>query len=176
MTFDPFSDPFRTGLGLSTAEIFKRRPAGGPPRPKRSAPPPVPEAEPLTLEPGNPEGTSSSQSQPKVKVKLRNPVWEVEDVGFNEETWISVEAEIPPSLAHKTRVEFQLFAKTPDGPEAISKCEGNVKEGKARGKIPVYIPQYLDEEGNLLPRVEYWFTAKHRASSAPGIRPCSRAW
>lgn len=98
------------------------------------------------------------------KVKIRNPAWEVEDVGFNEETWISVEAETPPSLAHKTRVEFQLFAKTPNGPEAISKCEGNVKEGKARGKIPVYIPQYRDEEGNLLPRMEYWFTAKHADS------------
>jgi hypothetical protein len=40
----------------------------------------------------------------KPTVILRNPKWEVEKVDFNEETDISVELDLPPEHAHKTRV------------------------------------------------------------------------
>ena len=75
-----------------------------------------------------------------------------------------MEATVPEAHAHKTRVAFELFAKTPTGPERISQAEGQIKEGKALAKVPVYIPQYRDEEGNLLAVVEYYFTAKHSMS------------
>lgn len=74
------------------------------------------------------------------------------------------EATLPEVYAHLTKVEFELFAKTPGGPESISKCQGYIETGKATGRIPVYIPQYRDEAGNLLAKVEYFFTAKHAQS------------
>src|SRR5690606_7034098 len=92
--------------------------------------------------------------KPKAKVVLRNPKWETGKVGFNEEAAISVELELPPEYAHKTRVGFELFAKTPKGPESISKGEGTAEGGKAQCRIAVYIPNYRDEDGNLLQKVE----------------------
>ncbi len=54
---------------------------------------------------GEPEASPEAMEKPADKVILRNPKWEVETVGFNEETEISVEAELPESQAHKTKVE-----------------------------------------------------------------------
>src|SRR5690606_6915215 len=102
--------------------------------------------------------------KPKAKVVLRNPKWETGKVGFNEEAAISVELELPPEYAHKTRVGFELFAKTPKGPESISKGEGTAEGGKAQCRIAVYIPNYRDEDGNLLQKVENYFVAKHSES------------
>lgn len=163
MNSDPFGDPFRLGQGRSLSEIFRRSGGGGIRAPKKPEPPPEEEPEPLTAD----EGEETEQEEGKKttdKVVLKNPVWEVEEVGFNEETDISVEAELPEVHAHKTKVDFELFAKTPDGPEGISKCQGTIEAGKAKARIPVYIPQYKDEDGNLLTLVEYYFTAKHSQS------------
>lgn len=97
----------------------------------------------------------------KKPASLRNPKWETEKVGFNEETEISVEVELPPEVAHKKKVSFELFASTPKGPERISQGEGMEKDGKAACKIAVYIPNYQDEDGNRLRKVEYFFKASH---------------
>lgn len=64
-------------------------------------------------------------------------------------------------MAHKKRVAFELFAKTPKGPERISQGDAMAEEGKATLKIPVYIPNYRDEHGNPLRTVEYYFFARH---------------
>jgi len=101
----------------------------------------------------------------KPKVILRNPKWEAEDVGFNEETEISVEAELPPELAKKTAVLFELSAKAPNGPERISQADGFVEDGKAKAMIPVFQPQYREEDGSIPTKVEYRFTAKHSHSN-----------
>lgn len=154
MQKDPFGDMFglwpgSTGLGLR---------GGGyklPPKPAE------PEPEPETI----PAAETSADPEPLAeKVVLKNPRWEIEKVGFNEETDISVEAELPEVHAHKTRVEFELFAQTPKGPESISKCEGTIEGGKAVARIPVYMPRFKDEFGNLLEKVVYYFTAKHSQS------------
>jgi outer membrane protein OmpA-like peptidoglycan-associated protein len=139
-----------TGLGTS----WVMKPAGRVRRPEKEAAP---------VDEG-PEMVPQEEAEKKDKVVLKNPKWEAADVGFNEETDISVEAELPPSQAHKTKVAFELFAKTPGGPERISQADGQIKDGKALAKIPVYIPQYRDAEGNLLSEVDYKFTAKHSAS------------
>lgn len=165
MTIDPFGDPFKLGLGSSIKDIFRNRGGGG----RRPAPKP---ADPVEAEPEQvvDDGTvddddgTVDETKPKGKVVLKNPKWEVEDVGFNEETDVSIEAELPEEHAHKTKVAFELFANTPDGPESISKAEGTVEGGKAKCRIPVYMPQYKDGDGNLLAKVEYFFTAKHSAS------------
>jgi outer membrane protein OmpA-like peptidoglycan-associated protein len=157
MTFDPFADPFRFGGAPSTADIFKRYRGGGGRGPRKPETPSEPEAEALPAE-------TPPAEEKQEKVVLRNPKWESEEVGFNEEAEVSVEATVPEAHAHKTRVAFELFAKTPKGPERISQAEGQIKDGKALAKVPVYIPQYRDEEGNFLAVVEYYFTAKHSLS------------
>jgi outer membrane protein OmpA-like peptidoglycan-associated protein len=161
MAFNPFHDPYFAGRGASLSDIFARNRGGAVTRPRKAEP--KPEEAPAGEVDEGPE-EAAPEGEAKDKVVLRNPKWEVEEVGFNEETEISVEAEVPEAQAHKTKVEFKLFAKTPNGPESISKAEGTLKAGKALGRIPVYIPQYKDEDGNLLAKVEYYFTAKHSLS------------
>lgn len=159
MTFGSFGDPFKVGFSLST-DVFRRPRTGGGRAFKK--PEPAAEAEP---EPLADDGTvdDSAEEKEKNKVVLKNPKWEIEKVGFNEETDISVDATIPEGES-KTKVSFELFAKTPNGPENISKADANAESGKAKAKIPVYMPQFKDEEGNLLSKVEYYFTAKHSLS------------
>ena len=157
------SDPFLTpGLGSGKTQssadgIFvkskngglgRRAPPSGNPEPMDI---PVAEAAPV------PE-------KKKATVVLRNPKWEVEKVGFNEETQVSVELELPPEHAHKTKVAFELFAKTPKGPERIGQGDGKAEGGKAIGTVPVYIPTCKDEDGNRMQKAEYYFTAKHSES------------
>lgn len=156
MAINPFMDPFRTGL-VSTTDIF-RRARGGPVRRAKPAEGALAEAEP---EAASPEEDVAPDQE---KVVLKNPKWEAEEVGFNEETPISVEALLPESHAHKTKVAFELFAKTPEGPERIGAAEGVIENDKATCRMPIYMPQYRDEAGELLTEVEYWFTAKHSAS------------
>jgi len=106
--------------------------------------------------------SATGEDKPKPKsARLFNPKWETEKVGFNEESPISVELELPPEVAHKKRVTFELFARTPKGPERISQGEAMAEGGKATFKIPVYIPNFRDEDGNNLQRVEYYFIARH---------------
>jgi outer membrane protein OmpA-like peptidoglycan-associated protein len=169
MNLNPFDDPFKVGFSVNTSNIFQRPRSGAVSRPKKPEPKPESEPEPVA-DNGEQEEAAQEEEAPKEKVVLKNPVWEVEDVGFNEETDISVEAELPESQKHKTKVDFELFAKIPEGDdpvggkESISKAQGAIEGGKAKGKIPVYIPQYKDEDGNLMTKVEYYFTAKHSAS------------
>ncbi len=177
MSLDPFAkspmDPFKSGDAFNPKapdDIFtKPKPkfggggsgngGGGTGRARR--PEPEPELEPLDIpiEPVAPE-----PEKPKPSVTLRNPKWEVEKVGFNEETDISVEVDLPEKIAHRTKIAFELFAKTPDGPCLIVKGEGHAKDGKASCRIPVYIPSYKDANGNSLQKVDYYFTAKHSDS------------
>lgn len=159
MSFDPFN-PFERGGLFALKTKWGSLPKG----PRRDSAPPEPPDPPPAEPAADASESPAAQEQPKDKVILRNPVWEAEDVGFNEETDISVEADLPESQASKTRVDFELFAKTPEGPESISKAQGHIDKGKAKTRIPVYIPQYKDEDGNHLAKVEYYFTAKHGAS------------
>jgi outer membrane protein OmpA-like peptidoglycan-associated protein len=157
-------DPFKTGDALnpkSNDDIFTKPKAGGGGGMGRTRKPES-AAEPLDIpiEPVAPE-----PEKPKPTVVLRNPKWEIEKVGFNEETDISVELDLPKEHAHKTRVTFELFAKTPKGPERMLQCEGHAEVGKAKCRIPVYIPKYKDADGNSLQKVEYYFTAKHSESA-----------
>ena len=157
MNLDPFS---KNGLGGSSKggssadEIFVKNKIGGAGR--RAAPAEAPEAMDIPVEAAEPEPETKKKT-----AKLSNPVWNADKVGFNEESPVSVDLELPEDLAHKTKVTFELFAKTPKGPESISKGEAVAEGGKATCKIPVYIPAYQDEDGNRMQKVEYYFLAKH---------------
>lgn len=160
MNQDPFSDPFKTGLGQSsTSDIFSTqlRRGGGSRRPAK----PAGNADPDAAEP---EQVPVEEAEKPVKVLLRNPKWETETVGFNEEADISVEVQLPEEHKNKKKVIFELFAKTPDAPERIGQADGFEDGGKAKARVPVYQPNYRDEGGNLLAEVEYYFTAKHSQS------------
>ena len=157
MNLDPFAKNGRSSFGntkSSADEIFVKSKNGGAGR--RAAP----------IDPGEPLDMSAVEAEPKpekkkLQVILRNPKWEAEKVGFNEEAEVSVELELPEEHAHKTKVGFELFAKTPKGPERISQADGVAKDGKAHCRIPLYIPNFLDEDGNRMQKVEYYFLARH---------------
>lgn len=161
MNLDPFSkNGLNTAPGKaksSADEIFVKSKNGGAGR--RSAP--AEALEPMDIPPAK---VAPESEKKKAAVVLRNPKWEVEKVGFNEETRVSVERELPLEHAHKTKVSFELFAKTPKGPERIGQGEGKADGGKAVGTVPVYIPTYKDEDGNRMQKAEYYFTAKHSES------------
>ncbi len=99
-----------------------------------------------------------------VEVLLQNPLWDVAEVGFNEEATLSVDCELPEEYKSRKRVQFVLFAKTPKGPEQIAKADGFTENGRASCKMPVYKPRYRGEDGEGLQEVEYFFTAKHTLS------------
>ncbi len=160
MNLDPFS---KHGMGSpggsakgkpSVDEIFVKSKNGGAGR--RSPPPEA--GEPLDMAPAE---AAPEPEKKKNLAKLSSPAWDADKVGFNEETPITVSLDLPEGLKHKTKVTFELFAKTPKGPERISQGEATAANGKATCKIPVYIPAYKDEDGNLMPKVEYYFNAKH---------------
>ncbi len=153
MNLDPFKSP-GAPKPKSQDEIFVKSKTGSAGR--RAAP--TEPSEPMDMSPAE---AAPEPEKKKPSVVLRNPKWEAEEVGFNEETEISVELELPEEHAHKTKVTFELFAKTPKGPERISQGDGVAKDGKALCKIPVYIPSFKDEDGNRLQKVEYYFLAKH---------------
>jgi flagellar motor protein MotB len=153
MNLDPFKSPGATP-SKSQEEILVKSKTGGAGR--RSAP--IESAEALDMPP--PE-VAPEPGKKKLGAILRNPQWCADKVGFNEEAEISVDLELPEEHAHKTKVTFELFAKTPKGPERISQGEGVAKEGKAFCKIPIYIPSFKDEDGNRLEKVEYYFLARH---------------
>jgi outer membrane protein OmpA-like peptidoglycan-associated protein len=159
MHSDPFLAPgMGSGKSRSSAEdIFVRSKNGGLGR--RAPPSESPEPMDIPVAEAAPE-----PERKKASVVLRNPKWEVDKVGFNEETQVSVGLELPPEHAHKTKVAFELFAKTPKGPERIGQGEGKAEGGKAIGTVPVYIPTYKDEDGNRMQKAEYYFTAKHSES------------
>jgi outer membrane protein OmpA-like peptidoglycan-associated protein len=107
------------------------------------------------------ETVAEPAPQKKEKVILSNPQWGAAKPGFNEETPISVDVLLPEEHAIKTKITFELFAKTPKGSESICSGEAHAKDGKATCSIPVYIPAYKDESGNRMQKVEYYFIAKH---------------
>ncbi len=181
MKFDhsanPMSDPFKSWDAFNPKapeDIFTK------PNPKAGAkgrmggvggggggsrarqPEPEPELEPLDIPV---EPIAPAPEKPEPSVTLRNPKWEIEKVGFNENTDISIEVDLPEKIAHRTKITFELFAKTPDGPCRIVQGEAHAKEGKALCCIPVYIPSYKDAKGNRLQKVDYYFTAKHTESA-----------
>lgn len=59
-----------------------------------------------------------------------NPKWEIEEVGFNEETEISVEAAIPEAHVHKTREALYLAYMEACGTPGLKEKSFDVIEGR----------------------------------------------
>jgi outer membrane protein OmpA-like peptidoglycan-associated protein len=152
-SFHPFQVPGASKPKSRDEIFFRSKPWSG----RRRA---APAAKPEILDMPPPEA-APAPAKKKPSAVLRNPQWSADKVGFNEEAEVSVDLELPAEHAHKTKVTFELYAVTPKGPERISQGEGTAKDGRAIGKVPVYIPAYRDENGNPLQKAEYYFLAKH---------------
>lgn len=89
---------------------------------------------------------------------LSDPKWIEPDTLFHQETEVSVQVATPPGKEHITKVQAELFAKTPSGPEPISKGEGHTQaDGRAIIKLPVYKPK-----GHKDGLVEYFVEFTHK--------------
>jgi hypothetical protein len=164
--FDPFPNAFGAAPKLPD-EIFSRRKQGGgiAPRRKQASATTQGEEEPEALE--EPEAPGREEIGQKSKVKLTNLKWSVEESQFNTTVSISVDAEVPEEHKHLTRITFDLFALVGEGEvENILKVESHLKEGKATAEVTLFWPQHR-EDGELLRKCNYVFTAKHKESWGP---------
>jgi outer membrane protein OmpA-like peptidoglycan-associated protein len=88
---------------------------------------------------------------------LSEPAWIKPDTSFHDEAEVTVKLSLPEGKEHLTRVQVELFAKTPNGPESIYKGEGHAK---ADGAAVVILPVYKPRNHNGDP-VEYFFQVTH---------------
>jgi hypothetical protein len=123
-------------------------------------------AEPVVEEPDQDLVSAEPVEKPveKPTIKLHGLKWGAEKGVFNEKIRVAAEADVPAELKNITRVEFKVFALTPDGKrESIDKQDGHLKDGKASANVTLFFPSYR-KDGKLLSECKYVFTAKHRDS------------
>ncbi|HKP94348.1 MAG TPA: peptidoglycan-binding protein [Fibrobacteria bacterium] len=88
---------------------------------------------------------------------LSEAKWTQPDTLFHRDAEVSVKLALPQGKEHITKVQVELFAQTPAGPESISKGEGWAQaDGTAVITVPVYKPQ-----GHVDGPVEYFFRIMH---------------
>ena len=106
----------------------------------RRPPDPPPEPEP-EIEPPHSTAPVIKESP---KVNLVNLKWSEPEGEFNESIAISADAELPEPCKHLTRVEFQVWALTPDGKrEPIDKKDGYLSEGRVEATVSLVNPSIL---------------------------------
>jgi outer membrane protein OmpA-like peptidoglycan-associated protein len=111
--------------------------------------------EPLDI-PEQAEPIEKKAKEPEAK--LSDGAWKKPSTRFQEETDVSVKVTLPPGKEHITRVEAELYAKRPSGPELIAKGEGHAQaDGIATITLPVYHPT-----GHTGEPVEYFLAFKHK--------------
>jgi len=104
------------------------------------------------------EDTASTEDTAKADTAvLSEAKWVQSDTLFHQEAEVSVQLTLPKEKEHVTKVQAELFAKSPSGPKPISKGEGWAQsDGKAVISMPVYKP-----EGYVDGAVEYFFRIYH---------------
>lgn len=139
-------------------DVFQKRTSGvgGGSRPKPVNA--VPESEDA------PEALTQEKAPEKAKVKLTDLKWSREAGQFNEKIGLSVETILPEEYVNLTKIEFQVFAVPLNAKrELIQKQDGFIQDGKAAAEVTLFWPQYR-ENGQLLEKCDFVFTAKHRES------------
>jgi hypothetical protein len=140
------------------------RKTGASPRPRPPKEEPSEDAAEVAT-PGPPVEEDRVVAKDKPKVILRNLAWGAAKARFNEPVSLRLEADVPATLAHLTRVEVLVQALLPDGKrETIDKKEVHLQGGKASGTVTAYYPQGRDDDGNLPATCDFVFLAKHRES------------
>ena len=135
------------GLSANAKKILADRKQSEPPNE-----PPLEIFEYPTLEQAKPE--EEVEEEPAV---LADAAWHEPDTLFHQEAEVSVKLALPQGKEHITRIQVELLANTPSGPESISKGEGWAQaDGTAVAKVPVYKPKGHDDGP-----VEYFFRVMH---------------
>lgn len=101
---------------------------------------------------------------PKPKARLFNPQWGGDRGCYNEKMTVSVEGELPPEIAHLTRVTFTVHAIRNGELDRIGAKDAHLKDGKAMAELILWTPRFTDANGNPVQYCEYSFKAKHRDS------------
>ena len=135
------------GLGAAARQTLEER--------KQTNVPPEPPPETYDF-PTVEEGAAADSVKADTAV-LSEAKWTQSDTLFHQEAEVSVKVALPEGKKEITRIQVELFAKTPNGPESISKGEGHAQaDGTAVMTVPVYKPKgYLDGP------VEYFFQVIH---------------
>ncbi len=104
------------------------------------------------------EDTASTEDTAKADTAvLSDAKWVQPDTLFHQEAEVSVQLTLPKEKKHVTKVQVELFAKTPSGPKSISKGQAWAQaDGKAVIPVSVYKP-----EGYVDGAVEYFFRIYH---------------
>jgi outer membrane protein OmpA-like peptidoglycan-associated protein len=104
----------------------------------------------------------SDSAEKKSEAVLSDPKWTESDTLFQQEAEVSVKVDLPEGKEHLTRIQAELFAKTANGRESISKAEGHAdSSGRAAIVLPVYKPQ-----GHKDGVVEYFVEFVHKLAKA----------
>ncbi len=128
------------------------------------------QAKPLEPASGEPYDFPTQEvAKPEEKAKgdsavISDAKWHADDTLFQEEAEASVHLVLPPGKEHLTKVQAELFAKTPKGPESISKAEGHAQaDGRATVTLPVYKPKgHGSDAGHDGGPVEYFIEFTHK--------------
>jgi len=116
-----------------------------------------PEPPPETYEFPTEEPASTEDTAKADTAVLSDPKWVQPDTLFHQEAEVSAQLTLPDGKEHITKVQAELFAKTPSGPKSISKGEAWAQaDGKAVIPLPVFKP-----EGYVDGAVEYFFRIYH---------------
>jgi len=106
----PLSSPLAATFGGFGTGLPTGGGGGGyskkPPNPEEAPPEPVPPLKPAGGE---------NKTEEKPKVKLKNLAWAVDKAAFNEKVGVSLEADVPTSLANIAKVEIKAIALLPNG-------------------------------------------------------------
>lgn len=101
---------------------------------------------------------------PKPRARLFNPQWGGDRGCYNEKMTVSVEGELPPEIAHLTRVTFTVHAMRNGELDRIGAKDAHLKDGKATAELILWTPRFTDANGKPVQSCEYFFKAKHRDS------------
>jgi|GEM_PF-1425760 len=116
-----------------------------------------PEPPPETYEFPTEEPDSTEDTAKADTAVLSDPKWVQPDTLFHQEAEVSAQLTLPDGKEHITKVQAELFARTPSGPKSISKGEAWAQaDGKAVITLPVFKP-----EGYVDGAVEYFFRIYH---------------
>jgi outer membrane protein OmpA-like peptidoglycan-associated protein len=121
---------------------------------RQSAEQEEPAPEPLEI-PAN--DSTAVDSLKNASATLSNAKWNEPDTLFHQEAEVSVQVTLPKEKAHLTKIQVEMFAKTPSGPESIFKGEGHAQsDGTAVMTVPMYKPK-----GHQDGPVEYFLRFTH---------------
>lgn len=115
-------------------------------------------------EPLLPAPDTGTGGRTAVPVRLRNAIWDRAQGEFGGPATVCVEAELPPELAHLTRVEFECWPDVEGGRENhLLRAQGHLRDGRAAAAFTLARPR-CPRTGNPVATCGFLFRARHSRS------------